>query len=294
MLEACNPSLVSVDLIKSAGIPDGAVELDVIELANASTQDHSVMRTLLYPGLIRNLRHNISRKAKDVRLFEIGRTYTKSANAGEFHEEEKVALVLWGNAVEKSWQGNARETDFFDGSGIIELITKKLGIQKLQLTTAKHDGCHQGRTADIYIENNVNAGWIAELDPIVARELDISGRVVISELRIAEISDSWQPKREYKHLPRFPESTRDIALLISNKFTHSDVVKTVENEKINIFECVDLFDLYHGEQVPEGKKSMAYRIVYRAVDRTLTDKEVDAAHAKIIKALTERLNIEIR
>ncbi len=294
MLEACNPSLVSVDLIKSAGIPDGAAELDVIGLANASTQDHSVMRTLLYSGLIRNLRHNISRKAKDVRLFEIGRTYTKSANAGEFNEEEKVALILWGNAIEKSWEGNARETDFFDGSGIIELITKKLGIQKLQLTTANHDGCHQGRTADISIENNVNVGWIAELDPKVARKLDITGRVVIAELKIAEISGAWKPKREYRHLPRFPESTRDIALLISNEFTHSDIVKTVENEKISIFESVNLFDLYHGEQVPEGKKSMAYRIVYRAVDRTLTDKEVDAAHAKIIKALTEKLNIEIR
>jgi phenylalanyl-tRNA synthetase beta chain len=92
LLEAYNPSLVSIDLIKSAGVSDEAKELDVIELANASTQDQSVMRTLLYPGLLRNLRHNIAHKAKSVRLFEIGRTYSKTETAGEFNEEERIAL----------------------------------------------------------------------------------------------------------------------------------------------------------------------------------------------------------
>jgi len=294
MLEACNPSLVSTELIKTAGIPDGAVELDVIELANASTQDHSVMRTLLYPGLIKNLRHNISRKAKNVRLFEMGRTYSKTATPGEFNEEEKVALILWGDDIEKSWQGNARETDFFNGAGIIELLAKKLGIDKLELKTASREGCHQGRTAKIFINNNVDIGWMAELDPIIARENDIPCRVVIAEFRIGEIATAWQQKRKYKSLPKFPESARDIAFLISDTISHSDVIKIIESEKINIFERVNLFDLYHGEQVPEDKKSMAYRIVYRAVDRTLTDKEVDNAHEKITSALTEKLNIEIR
>ena len=294
LLEAYNPSLVSVDLIKAAGIPDDAPELDVIELANASTVDQSVMRTLLYPGLIRNLRHNISRKAKNVWLYEIGRTYTKTETAGEFNEEEKVAIILWGDSIEKSWQGNAEETDFFNGSGIIELLTKKLGIKKLELKNAGRIGCHQGRTAEIFINRKTNIGWIAELDPKIARELDITGRVVIAELKIAELSTAWQPKRKYKLLPKFPESTRDIAFLISDEYTHSDVVKTIESSKVNIFESVELFDLYHGEQVPEGKKSMAYRIVYRAADKTLTDKEVDSAHKKIITSLSEKLGIEIR
>jgi len=252
------------------------------------------MRTLLYPGLIRNLRHNISRKAKNVWLYEIGRTYTKTETAGEFNEEEKVAIILWGDSIEKSWQGNAEETDFFNGSGIIELLTKKLGIKKLELKTANRVGCHQGRTAEIVINRKTNIGWIAELDPKIARELDITGRVVIAELKIAELSTAWQPKRKYKLLPKFPESTRDIAFLISDEYTHSDVVKTIESSKVNIFESVELFDLYHGEQVPEGEKSMAYRIVYRAADKTLTDKEVDSAHKKIITSLSEKLGIEIR
>ena len=294
LLEAYNPSLVSVDLIKSAGIPDDAPELDVIELANASTLDQSVMRTLLYPGLIRNLRHNISRKAKNVWLYEIGRTYTKTETGGEFNEEEKAAIVLWGDSIEKSWQSDTRETDFFDGTGIIELLTKKLGIKKLEFKTANRQGCHPGRTAEIFINKKTNIGWLAELDPRVARELDIPGRVVIVELKIAELSTAWQPKRKYKLLPKFPESTRDIAFLISDEYIHSDVVKTIESSKVNIFESVELFDLYHGEQVPEGKKSMAYRIVYRAADKTLTDKEVDKAHEKITSVLTEKLSIEIR
>ena len=95
-------------------------------------------------------------------------------------------------------------------------------------------------------------------------------------------------------LPRFPESTRDIACLVSDDYSNADVVKAIQSVKINIFESVELFDLYHGEQVPEGKKSMAYRIVYRSLDKTLTDKEVDAAHLKIINELIEKLGVEIR
>ena len=109
-----------------------------------------------------------------------------------------------------------------------------------------------------------------------------------------ELSNAWQQKKKYKPLPRFPESTRDIAFLISDEYTHADVVETIEKVRTKIFEKVELFDLYHGEQVPEGKKSMAYRIVYRAADKTLTDKETDGAHKEIISALTEGLNIEIR
>ena len=269
LLEAYNPSLVSVDLIKSAGVPDGASELDMIELANASTQDQSVMRTLLYPALIKNLKHNISRKSKDVWLYEIGRIYTKSAKAGEFNEEEKVGMVLWGNDVERNWQKNSAETNFFSGTGIIETLIKRLGIKKLEFISAERAGCHPGRTAEVYINKKTNIGWIAELDPKTARELDISGRVVIAELKIAELSMAWQPNRKYQLLPKFPESSRDIAFLFSDEFTHSDVVRAIGNEKINIFESVELFDLYHGEQVPEGKKSMAYRIVYRAADRNI-------------------------
>ena len=294
LLEAYNPSLVSVDLIKSAGIPEGAPELDVIELRNASTIDQSVMRPLLFPGLLRNLRHNISRKANYVSLFEIGRTYTKTDTPGEFNEEEKLGIILWGDALEKSWRENEKNFDFFSGTGIIELLTKKLGIKKMEMKPAKIDACHPGRTAEIYINKNTKIGWLAELNPKVARELDITGRVVLAEIKIAELTNAWQQKRKYKPLPKFPESARDIAFLISENSSHADVVSAIESAKVNIFEKVEIFDLYHGEQVPEGKKSMAYRITYRAKDKTLTDKEVDAAHNKIITALTEKLKIEIR
>ena len=294
IFEAYNPSLISKDLLTFAGIPEMAKECDVVQLSNASTSEQSVMRTVLRAGLLRNLKHNIAHGAKTVKLFEIGTVYFPENNSETFVEKEKLGLILWGEKSEIGWWKNNEQFDFFDGKGLLELLFEKLKFPMPTFEKGKIDGCHPGRTAIIKARNKKELGIIAELNPGLLRSLDISGRVVVAEIDIEIFSQMISKSIKFKTLAKFPASNRDIAFVISEKYSHNDVCGTVKKCKTDFLETVTLFDLYHGEQIPEGMKSMAYRLVYRAADRTLTDKEVDSSHKKIVKELVDKLKVEIR
>ena len=291
--EAYNPSLISHDLLSKAGVPDGAPEYKAVPLANASTQEQSIMRTVLYPGLLRNVKYNIAHGADAVMLYEIGRVYTPAEDGRNFMEKEKLGIVLWGEANKQGWNSERRECDYFDGAGIIEGITTGLNISGCERRAGKRPGFHPGRTADILI-GDMLIGYIGEIEPQLLRASDIRGRVVIGELDCELLAEAWNQDRKYKTLPRFPASTRDIALVVSNEHAHEEIMGVIEGTGIEAIETIRLFDVYRGEQVPEGKKSMAYRVVYRATDRTLTDEDVDGAHRQVIEALASQLQAQIR
>ncbi len=297
LFEAYNASLVSIDLLRAAGIPEDAPECAVVPLANASTQEQSVMRTVLYPGLLRNLQHNIAHGAKAVWLFEIGRVYMPGQDGRRFIEQERLALLLWGDArAEGCWE-KARETDFHDGVSVAEALLRKLAAAGVEVAPASRPGCHSGRTAEISARSDgerVRLGWMAELDPRVLRKLDVAGRVVVAELDVEALAEVWHRDRQYRSLPRFPAATRDVAFFLPEQHAHADVCRVIESEDVDILESVRLFDVYRGEQVPAGHKSMAYRMTYRAGDRTLTDDEVDTAHKSIVSALVGKLDVEVR
>jgi phenylalanyl-tRNA synthetase beta chain len=295
--EAYNPSLVSQDLLRAAGIPADAPEMDMVPLANASTQEQSVMRTLLYPGLIRNIQHNISHGAQAACLYEIGRKYLKNTDGRQFTEKETLAFVLWGDALQGSWCTEQRECDYYDGVSVLDRLCADLGITGVTKTAGTFYGCHPGRTAELTItinENTHTLGILAELDPRLLRSLDIPGRLVLAELDLAVLASAWKRDRVFQKLPRYPASSRDIAMFISEDHSHGDIIRTIENAGTAFLESAVLFDLYHGEQVPQGSRSMAYRVTYRAPDRTLTDEEVDAMHKQVLDVLVNTLQAQIR
>lgn len=295
--EAYNPSLVSQELLRAAGVPGDAPEMDMVPLANASTQEQSVMRTLLYPGLIRNVQHNISHGARAVCLYEIGRKYCKNTDGRHYTEKETLAFVLWGDASQGSWCTEQRECDYYDGVSVLERLYADLGITSVTSAAGTYYGCHPGRTAELTVMINENAntlGILAELDPRVLRSLDIPGRLVLAELDLNVLASAWKRDRVFQKLPRYPASSRDIAMFISEDHSHGDIIKTIENAGAAFLESVVLFDLYHGEQVPEGSRSMAYRVTYRAPDRTLTDEEVDAMHKLVLDVLITTFQAQIR
>jgi len=294
LYEAYNPSLVSKELLLSAGYPETAKECNTVQLANASTHEQSVMRTVLSPGLLRNLQHNIAHGAKSLKVFEIGKVYSPENDGEGFVEKEKLGMLLWGDKSDVGWWQDNGEFEFSDGKGLLELLFGKLNFPAPVFEEHKIDGCHPGRTALIRARNKKELGWIAELNPGMLRALDIEGRVVAAEIDVEILSKMSSKSVKFKQLPKFPASTRDIAFVISEKYSNDEVCETVDKLKINFLESVSLFDLYHGEQIPEGMKSMAYHFVYRAPDRTLTDKEVDKFHEKIVKELTDKLKAEIR
>ncbi len=292
--EAYNPSLISKELLFSAGFSETANECNVVQLSNASTREQSVMRTVLRAGLLKNLKNNIAHGAKSVKLFEIGSVYFPENNAETFIEKEKLGLILWGEKSEIGWWKNNQEFDFFDGKGLLELLFEKLNFPMPIFVKDKIEGCHPGRTAIIKARNKKELGNIAELNPGLLRSLDIPGRVVVAEIDLEILSQMSSKNIKFKQLAKFPASNRDIAFIIPEKYSHDDVCDIVKKIKTDFLETVTLFDLYQGEQIPEGMKSVAYRFVFRAADRTLTDKEIDNSHKKIVTELADKLNAEIR
>ncbi len=291
--EAMTPSLISPDTLTAAGVPADAPELNTVGLVNAMTQEQAVLRTLLYPGLIKVVQRNTAFGAPAVRMFELGRVYRpKPAGAG-FEEEERLSIILWGAATEKGVWDSARELDFGDGVAVLDGLLATLDVQATR-TVAARAGFHPGRTATVTLAGGPIIGFIGELEQRLLRALDLRGRVVIIELLAEPLCAVANPRRRFTPLPRFPLAERDIAFVVPDAITHQRVQEVIANASVTFVTAVTLFDVYRGEHVPAGHRSMAYRIGYRLPDRTLTDAEIDAAQQTMAAALTTQLGAQIR
>lgn len=295
LYEAYNPSLVSVELLTRAGLEVKGGMREPVALANATTQEQSVLRTALYPGLLRNIQHNIAHGAKSVRLFELGRVYVRGAEPGRFEEYERCALVLWGAATEKGIWARERLCDVHDAKGVVEALLAELGIADVSYAAAERAGWHPGRTAVITAgAGRTELGWLGELNPAVARAWDIEEAIAVAELDVAALAALRQTQRRYQRLPRFPAATRDVALIVPETTTHGEIMAVIQQHGGALLRGAEIFDRYQGGQVPAGHVSMAYHIEYRSDERTLTDAEVDAAHAALVTALEKELGAQAR
>lgn len=186
------------------------------------------------------------------------------------------------------------DVDFYDLSGIIEELMEVLGIREYELEPAKDDPVfHPGRTARLIIKGE-NVGILGEIHPAVAENFEAAERNYIAFIEVEPLVRNAATERGYKLLPKFPAVTRDIAVLVDEGIPVRNIEKVIIDKGGRIFEEARLFDVYKGRQVPEGKKSVAYSITFRAYDRTLTDEEVSKAMEKITKALSDELGAQLR
>ena len=295
LYEAYNPSLVSEELLARAGVETAGERSEPIAIANATTQEQSVLRTALYPGLIRNVQHNIAHGATSVRLFELGRVYKRTGQAGIFEEYERCGLVLWGAAEEQGVWTKERLCDVYDMKGVIEQVLAELGIEGVEYRGVERAGLHPGRTAVISGgSTSTEIGWFGELNPAVGRAWDVHDAVVVAELDVAVLAGLRKTSMRYTRLPRFPAATRDVALIIPAATTQAEIMRVIRQHGGPLLRGARVFDRYQGGQVPEGHVSMAYHIEYRSDERTLTDEEVEAAHASLVSALQKELGAQVR
>ncbi|MEY4642122.1 MAG: hypothetical protein RLZZ227_2116 [Pseudomonadota bacterium] len=261
-----------------------------VVLANPISQDMSVMRTSLWPGLVKTLVHNQNRQQARGRLFESGMVFNKINS--KIEQTIKVACLISGGAMPEQWGANARATDFFDLKGDAEaLLNLCHQPQAFRFVTAEHAALQKGQTAQI-LRGTEPVGWLGALSPRLLQALDIVGKVFVLEIDYAILKEAMVPA--VAELSRFPSVRRDLAILIDSAVSAEAVRVTLEEAAGNGLQDLQLFDLYQGENIQKGKKSLALGLTFQHPSRTLMDADINPIIDRCIKALQAKFNAELR
>jgi len=282
--EAMNYSFEAPKVFDKLLFDINAPERAAVTITNPLGEDFSVMRTVSINGILESLSRNYNRRNEDARLFEIAKVYIpRIALLNELPDEPKIlTLGFYGGG------------DFFDLKGTLENLFHKLGIENVSYVKQydlRH--CHPGRCADVFIGAN-KAGYLGEVHPAVCKNYEIGTRVYIAALDVATLTDAAATERSYKPLPRFPGVKRDIALLAPDNISVCDIETAIREKGGKTLEDVRLFDVYTGDKIEKGFKSVAYSLFFRGYDKTLTEDEAAAAVEKILKNLESKLSIKLR
>ncbi|SFL57203.1 phenylalanine--tRNA ligase subunit beta [Candidatus Frackibacter sp. WG13] len=283
-------SFTSQTIFDEIKLPEDSDLRDTVKLNNPLSSEHEVMRTTLLPNLLEVLNRNISRNVDEVKIFELGRAFTPQE--GELPEER---LLLSGALMEKNeneiWDLDA--SNFFALKGVIEEYFTALNIEEYEFNNSEHPSLHPGRTAIIKVKGE-EVGILGEVHPDLIDNYDLLPRTVLFELEFEIIVKHANDDLVYRELPKYPASTRDIALVVDVEVTSQDLENIINGVAGDLLETIELFDLYQGKQVEEGTKSLAYSLTYRAQDRTLTDDEINKLQSQIEDRLDEEFGAKIR
>ncbi len=256
-----------------------------IVISNPLGEDTGVMRTTALPSMMDVVARNINFSNEDVRLFEMATVYLPLEGDNVLPLEKKVVTL----------SAYGKGEDFYALKGVIENILASAGIEKAKFTAYSDDKAyHPGRCAQIYAENGTLLGIFGQIHPLTAQNYDIDIPVYAAQLDFDAIWDSADMTIDYKPLPKFPSVSRDFSFLCDEELPVGDIAEVMTKAAGKLCEEVKLFDIFRGEKLGEGKKSVSFRVTLRATDRTLTVEEVDKVSKKILNDLKFRLGIGIR
>lgn len=276
--QAITYSLVSKDHAKDFALQ----ERPTISLLMPMSEAHSTLRQSLLPHLIEATAYNVARKNKDVRLYEVGRVFFGNGEGELPDEVEYLSGILTGEYMVNAWQGKKEEIDFFIAKGVVDRVAEKLNLE-FSYKAEEISGLHPGRTAIVSL-NGTEIGFIGELHPQVAADNDLK-RTYVFELNYDAMMEVAVGYINYAPIPKFPGVTRDIALEVNHDVPSSELLQTIHDNGEDILQHTLVFDIYEGEHLEEGKKSVAIRLNYLDTEDTLTDERVSKVHDKVLEAL---------
>ena len=254
---------------------------EFVKIINPLGEETSVMRTTLIPNMIDVISTNLSHKVEEAYAFECGNTF--KPQEGLPVETKKMSIGMYG-----------KDVDFFALKGAVETILNNVGFKGYEIEPeTKNLTFHPGRCAKL-VYNNICIGTFGELHPDVLENYDLNQRVYIAEINVDLVFENLNNTKVYNPLPKYPSTTRDIALLVKDEVFVKQIEDIIKANGEDILESYQLFDVYKGAQIEQGHKSIAYSITYRSKDKTLTDEEVAKVHDKIVSELSEKLNANLR
>lgn len=270
-----------------------AEEAEPVRVLNPMSEEQSILRPTVAGNLIRAVSYNQRRDVPDVHLYEIGATFSTSVGRKQPVETTVLAAVLAGAWNRPEWNAAAQQLGFFDGKGAIESVLEELHVPHWTVRPADHAWLQPGRSTDVIVNGKV-AGWLGEVHPAVLDAFDAAGPVALFELDLASLLAAAVDVVAYRPVPRYPSVNRDMALVLPQDAAAEQVAQAIRKEGKAILEDVRLFDVYQGEGVPTGKRSLAFSLTYRASDRTLTDDEVQTVHDNLVAQVCKRFGGEVR
>lgn len=278
-------SFISPKAYDKVKLPKDDSKREYIEILNPLGEDFSSMRTTIIPNMMKVLSRNYNYGVENAYGFEIGSIFLPKELPLKELPIEKSTLCI-GMYGEKA--------DYYVIKEIVDILLEELGILKVKyIREEKNPTFHPGRTANIVLEDKI-IGIIGEVHPDVSENYSIKERVYIAEIDFDTIVEYSNLDKKYKPLPKYPAIVRDIAIVLDKDIMAQEIEEVILNQGKGLIDEVKLFDIYEGEQVPEGMKSVAYSIVYRSYERTLKDKEINELHSNIIKELEDRFNAKLR
>ena len=265
-------------------------EREPLALANPISADLAVMRTSLWPGLIKALIHNQKRQQPRVWLFEHGLNFIP--DGGELRQEPYLGGVITGTALPEQWGLAARPLDFFDLKSEVEALLALTGEpEAFTFVAAVHPALHPGQSARLD-RNGAPVDWLGALHPRAARQLDVEGDVFGFELRLAALQPARTPA--FHELSRFPASRRDLAIVVDESVSAQAIQDSIRQHGGDLLRKVRLFDVYRGKGIGEGRKSLALGLILQDLSRNLTDSVVEETVSRIIAELTQQFGAMLR
>ncbi|MFP4193995.1 MAG: phenylalanine--tRNA ligase subunit beta [Desulfobacterales bacterium] len=290
--EAISYSFTTARAADLLELPPGDPRRSAIELMNPLSEEQAIMRTTLLPGLLEATQKNIFRQEKNLKLFEIGKAFYQAPGRELPHEVEMLAALWTGLRAPAAWHTKPQPCDFYDIKGIAESLLSGLGIKNAAYTKMPETACsytQPGRTAQIRLGETF-LGLIGEIRASVLKQFGIRQPVFLFEIHVEALISCLPGAPEFRPIPRFPAVTRDVTLIVDNNIEAGQITDHVRAADTDLIENVFMFDLYSGDPVPKGKKSVSLRIVYRSYTRTLEDAEVNEIHRKITDSLLAAFN----
>ena len=298
LAEALSNTLVAERDFKALGVADDSEYMNLVSLRNPLGEEYAKLRSSLVPGLLTILKRNINWGAEGVSMFEIGRSFAPAREGAENpqpRETRRLTILMWGDASKARWNTQSRAFDLFDLKGVLEELWERMLATDLVASKLEHPLLHPGAAfkAAPLPGRKGGAGWAGRVHPSVAERFDVEGPVFMAALDLDVILNAQSPGVEYSGLPRYPGVSMDLSLELDEAVPSADVEKVIRKAGGELLADVTLFDTYSGDQISEGSKSLAFALLYRSFDRTLTDEEVQKVQARVVKKLAKQ-GIEVR
>ena len=287
-------SFMHKDGLTNMMLPEGDSRYTAIPILNPISEEFPYMRTTLVPAVIEAAKRNIAQQNKDLWLFETANVYEpKALPLTEVpHERPMACGIMMGKVIEAAWNQAQRDTDFYDVKGVVDGLLAKLGLTQYDIQPSSESYYHPGVSAH-YTVNGVTIANYGELHPQVVKNFDLSGKVYMFEIDLEAVLSITVPPFRYQSFSKFPGTSRDLAIVAPVSVTSGDIVALIKEYGGEYLESVSIFDVYEGEHIEAGYRSLAYNLQFRSMEGTLNDEDIDGAIQAIIDALATK-NCKLR